>query len=93
MGIEAGTLRPDRTWFALAAYNIGMGHIYDARRLAERRGLDKNSWDDIEKVLPLLSKQQFYSTLRHGYARGYEPVRYVRKIRDYYSMLRANVPV
>lgn len=88
-----GVQGEDRTWFALAAYNIGMGHIYDARRLAERRGLDKNSWDDIEKVLPLLSKQQFYSTLRHGYARGYEPVRYVRKIRDYYSMLRANVPV
>lgn len=83
----------DRTWFALAAYNIGMGHIYDARRLAERRGLDKNSWDDLEKVLPLLSKKQFYSTLRHGYARGYEPVRYVRKVRDYYNMLRANVPV
>lgn len=88
-----GITGEDRTWFALAAYNIGMGHIYDARRLAERRGLDKNSWEDLEKVLPLLSKQQFYSTLRHGYARGYEPVRYVSKIRDYYNMLRANVPV
>ena len=88
-----GVQGEDRTWFALAAYNIGMGHIYDARRLAERRGLDKNSWEDLEKVLPLLSKQQFYTTLRHGYARGYEPVRYVRKIRDYYNMLRANVPV
>ncbi|WP_084397488.1 membrane-bound lytic murein transglycosylase MltF [Henriciella aquimarina] len=83
----------DRTWFALAAYNIGMGHIYDARRLAERRGLDKNSWTDLETILPLLSKKQYYSTLRHGYARGYEPVRYVRKVRDYYNMLRANVPV
>ncbi|MEQ8558597.1 MAG: membrane-bound lytic murein transglycosylase MltF [Henriciella sp.] len=88
-----GVTGEDRTWFALAAYNIGMGHIYDARRLAERRGLDKNSWEDLEQVLPLLSKRQFYSTVRHGYARGYEPVRYVSKIRDYYNMLRANVPV
>ena len=47
----------------------------------------------MERVLPLLSKQQFYTTLRHGYARGYEPVRYVRKVRDYYNMLQANVPV
>lgn len=83
----------DRTWFALAAYNIGMGHIYDARRLAERQGLDKNSWSAMERVLPLLSRKKYYSTVRHGYARGYEPVRYVSKVRDYYRMLKANVPV
>jgi len=91
--LPGGIEGEDRMWFALAAYNIGMGHIYDARRLAERQGLDKNSWSDMERVLPLLSKQQFYTTLRHGYARGYEPVRYVRKVRDYYNMLQANVPV
>ena len=83
----------DRLWFALAAYNIGMGHIYDARRLAERQGLDKNSWAAMERVLPLLSRKKYYTTVPRGYARGYEPVRYVRKIREYYKMLRANVPV
>ena len=83
----------DRLWFALAAYNIGMGHIYDARRIAERQGLDKNSWDDMERVLPLLSRPKYYQTVRHGYARGNELVIYVRKVRDYYNMLRANVPV
>lgn len=83
----------DRLWFALAAYNVGMGHIYDARRLAERQGLDKNNWRHIERVLPLLSRSKYYSTVKHGYARGHEPVRYVEKIRDYYNMLRANVPV
>ncbi|MEM5518806.1 membrane-bound lytic murein transglycosylase MltF [Henriciella sp. AS95] len=83
----------DRLWFALAAYNVGMGHIYDARRIAERKGLDKNSWDDLRTVLPLLSKPEYYKSVKHGYARGHEPVRYVRKVRDYYNMLRANVPV
>ncbi len=83
----------DRLWFALAAYNVGMGHIYDARKLAERQGLDKNQWRDIERVLPLLSRSKYYETVRHGYARGHEPVRYVEKVRDYYNMLRANVPV
>ncbi|WP_300375606.1 membrane-bound lytic murein transglycosylase MltF [Henriciella sp.] len=91
--LPEGIQGEDRMWFALAAYNVGMGHIYDARRLAERQGLNKNNWRDVERVLPLLSQKKYYSTLRHGYARGYEPVRYVQKIRDYYNMLRANVPV
>ncbi|WP_084420320.1 membrane-bound lytic murein transglycosylase MltF [Henriciella litoralis] len=83
----------DRTWFALAAYNIGLGHVYDARKLAVRQGLDPSSWDDIERMLPLLTRAKYYQTVKHGYARGYEPVRYVERIRDYYGMLRANVPV
>ncbi|MGB3626645.1 MAG: membrane-bound lytic murein transglycosylase MltF [Henriciella sp.] len=91
--IPDGVSGEDRLWFALAAYNVGMGHIYDARRLAERQGLDKNSWSDLERTLPLLTRPKYYKTVKHGYARGYEPVRYVRKIRDYYNMLRANVPV
>lgn len=82
---------PDRLWFALGAYNVGMGHIYDARRLAEQRGLDKSSWDDLAEVLPLLSEPEVYRNLRHGYARGHEPVQYVRNIREYYAMLHANL--
>ena len=91
--IPDGVQGEDRLWFALAAYNVGMGHIYDARRIAERKGLDKNRWDDLRTVLPLLSRPEYYSTVKHGYARGHEPVRYVRKIRDYYRMLRSNEPV
>ncbi|TGY94669.1 membrane-bound lytic murein transglycosylase MltF [Marinicauda pacifica] len=91
--IPDGVEGEDRLWFALAAYNVGMGHIYDARRLAERRGLDKNSWEAMEEVLPLLSQREYYTTVRHGYARGHEPVQYVRKIREYYAMLHANLQI
>ena len=91
--IPDGVEGEDRLWFALASYNVGMGHIYDARRLAERRGLDKNSWEAMEEVLPLLSQREHYTTVRHGYARGHEPVQYVRKIREYYAMLHANLQI
>ncbi len=79
----------DRIWFTLAAYNIGMGHMYDARALAERLGRNKNSWDDLAATLPLLSDPQYYETLRYGYARGLEPVRYVEKIQEYRALLDA----
>ncbi|MFP4474044.1 MAG: membrane-bound lytic murein transglycosylase MltF [Desulfatibacillaceae bacterium] len=77
----------DRMKFALAAYNVGMGHTYDARTLARRLGKDPDSWRDIKKVLPLLSQKKYYLQLRHGYARGLEPVRYVQRIYDYHDIL------
>ena len=78
---------PDRTWLALAAYNVGMGHIWDARKLA--RQLDKNPdlWQELSTVLPLLTKEKYHKHLKHGYARGWEPVNYVKNIRDYQDML------
>lgn len=78
---------PDRTWFALAAYNIGGGHLEDARKLTETEGLDPNKWLDVQKILPRLSQKQWYSKTRHGYARGGEPVHFVRNIRRYYDIL------
>jgi len=78
---------PDRTWIALAAYNVGMGHIIDARRLAIQEGLNPNLWQDLKRVLPLLSQKRYYKTLKYGYARGSEPVQYVQAIRDYYDLL------
>ncbi|MFB6260923.1 MAG: membrane-bound lytic murein transglycosylase MltF, partial [Thiohalorhabdaceae bacterium] len=78
---------PDRTWIALAAYNVGMGHIRDARRLAEREGLDPDSWNALKHMLPRLSQPQYYKTLPYGYARGKEPVKYVMRIRQYYQIL------
>ena len=77
----------NRLKFALAAYNVGMGHIFDARILAKRIGYDENSWNDIKKVLPLLSQKKYYRTLKHGYARGSEPVKYVEAIYDYKDIL------
>ena len=78
---------PDRTWFALAAYNIGLGHREDARGLTERRGADPHLWVDVKATLPLLQKSKWYKTTRYGYARGNEAVSYVQNIRLYHNML------
>ncbi|MFN3882580.1 MAG: membrane-bound lytic murein transglycosylase MltF [Nitrincola lacisaponensis] len=74
---------PDHTWFALAAYNIGYGHLEDARRLTQQLGGDPDRWADVRTHLPKLAQERYYTQLRHGYARGHEPVRYVDNIRRY----------
>lgn len=61
---------PDRTWFALAAYNVGIGHLDDARILTRNNGRDPNRWIDVKDHLPLLSKKEWYSQTRYGYACG-----------------------
>jgi membrane-bound lytic murein transglycosylase F len=78
----------DRLWIALAAYNIGMGHIQDARDLTRDRGEDPNSWTALKQTLPLLSQKAFYRNSRYGFCRGEEPVAYVRQIRLYYDILK-----
>lgn len=81
---------PDRTWLALAAYNIGMGHVEDARRIAQKLGKDPDKWADVKETLPLLTKRQWYENAKHGYVQGREPVRYVQAIRYYYNLLTWN---
>ncbi|WP_166216301.1 membrane-bound lytic murein transglycosylase MltF [Pseudomonas atagonensis] len=78
---------PDRTWFALAAYNVGSGHLDDARKLTAKEGLNPDKWLDVKKILPRLSQKQWYSKTRYGYARGGEPVHFVANIRRYYDIL------
>ncbi|WP_238375937.1 membrane-bound lytic murein transglycosylase MltF [Ectothiorhodospira magna] len=80
-------LEPDRTWMALAAYNVGLGHLYDARRITLSEGKDPNRWIDVMAHLPLLSRPEWYVHTRHGYARGWEPVHYVQNIRSFYDIL------
>ncbi|MBW6390815.1 membrane-bound lytic murein transglycosylase MltF [Billgrantia antri] len=77
----------DRLYMAMAAYNVGLGHLYDARKIAEERGGDPNSWRDVREALPLLQQHEWHSKTRHGYARGGEPVIYVRNIRRYHEIL------
>ena len=79
---------PDRTLMALAAYNIGFGHLQDARILAGRLGKPENSWHGVRSVLPLLQQKKYYRTLAHRYARGNEAVIYVDRIRTYHKMLQ-----
>lgn len=77
----------DRIWLALAAYNVGFGHVLDARRLASAFGHNPDTWHDMAKVLPLLSRKRYYKYLKHGRARGWEPVHFVRRIRNYEEIL------
>ena len=79
---------PDRTWMALAAYNVGFNHIKDARMIVEWDNGDPDTWVDISKALPLLAQRKWYSLVPFGYARGWEPVLYVNNIRAYYDILR-----
>jgi membrane-bound lytic murein transglycosylase F len=79
---------PDRTWMALAAYNVGFNHIKDARTIVEIQGGDPDTWVDMSDALPLLSQRKWYSQLPFGYARGWEPVLYVNNIRAYYNILK-----
>lgn len=78
---------PDLTWLALAAYNVGLGHLEDARMLTEMNGGNPNSWTDVRDTLPLLAKPKWYEQTRFGYARGGEPARYVDNIRRYYDII------
>lgn len=81
---------PDRSWMALAAYNVGFGHLEDARILTERMGRNPDKWTDVRDHLPLLAKRQYYQHTKHGYARGWEPVTYVQNIRHYHALLTWN---
>ena len=78
---------PDRTWMAMASYNVGYGHLEDARIITQIRGGNPDSWNDVKENLPLLSRKKWYKNTKHGYARGWEPVRYVENIRSYYDLL------
>ncbi len=79
---------PDRTWLALAAYNVGFGHLKDAQDIVRQQRGDPNSWLDVKQALPLLAKRKYYSRSSYGYARGWEPVKYVENIRTYYRIMQ-----
>ena len=79
--------QPDRTWLALASYNVGYGHLEDARKITQMNNGDPDKWIDVKENLPLLSRKKWYKKTVHGYARGYEPVKYVENIRKYSDLL------
>ncbi len=78
---------PDRTWLTLASYNVGYGHLEDARILTQRHGLNPDSWVDVKKTLPLLTRSDFYTTVKRGFARGGEAVILTENIRNYFDIL------
>jgi len=78
---------PDRTWIALAAYNVGPGHVRDAQKITEMQGGDPHRWMDLKERLPLLAQKKWHKKTQYGYARGHEPVTYVQNIRRFYDLL------
>jgi membrane-bound lytic murein transglycosylase F len=85
--IPARVAEPDRSWLALAAYNVGFGHLEDARILAQMQGKDPDSWADVRQFLPWLAQERWYRQARRGYARGWEPVRFVDQVRGFLAVL------
>ena len=71
-----------RVKFILASYNVGLGHVQDAVRLAEEHGDNAKSWDDVAYWLVRKSSRAVYNdpVVKHGFARGTEPVAYVDAI-------------
>ncbi len=80
----------DRLWLAMAAYNVGYGHLEDARLITQQHGGNPNKWADVKEYLPLLAKRQHYKFTKHGFARGQEAVDYVQNIRNFYTVLAWN---
>lgn len=92
MGMIPGNIHSrDRLSIALAAYNVGPMHLRDAQELAIRLGKNPWSWTDLKTVLPLLGNSRFEKYLKHGLARGDEPVVFVDRVRNFYEILEARM--
>jgi membrane-bound lytic murein transglycosylase F len=78
---------PDRTWLAVAAYNLGFGHLEDARILTQMQGADPDRWEEVRERLPLLSDKAWFSRVQRGFAPGQTAVVYVDNVRRYYEIL------
>jgi len=78
---------PDRTWLTIAAYNVGFGHLEDARIITQSLGKDPDSWSEVREELPLLAQGRWYSRAKRGYARGWEPVQFVDRIQRFLTLL------
>jgi membrane-bound lytic murein transglycosylase F len=83
-----GVEEDDRMLLALAAYNVGAGHVQDARRLASKRGLDPNRWESVARTLPLLRYRAYYQNAEQGFCRGDITVAYVKHILIYHDILK-----
>jgi membrane-bound lytic murein transglycosylase F len=77
----------DRVILALAAYNIGIGHLQDAFTLTESAGKNPYHWNHLKNELPKLARNEFYRNTQYGQARGGETVEYVEKTKAYFHYL------
>lgn len=81
----------ERIYFVMASYNVGQGHVQDARRLAEAEGADPDIWHgQVEEYMLKKANPEYYNReeVRFGYASGLEPVSYVRSVFNLYKHYR-----
>ena len=77
----------DKTWMSLAAYNAGFKHLKDTRNLAKEMGKDPNSWNEVNKVLPLHLEKTLTLDKKVTNQRAQETIDYVDKIKLFYKTL------
>ena len=83
----------ERVKFVLAAYNSGLGHVYDAQRLASKYGKYPDIWDNnVDYFILNKSKKQYYNDTccKAGYLRGTETYRFVEEVLDRFYQYQAN---
>ncbi|MGL4230487.1 MAG: transglycosylase SLT domain-containing protein, partial [Casimicrobium sp.] len=85
--LAARIAEPDKTWLALAAYNIGIGHVENARILTQRSKKNPDAWPDVRRHLPLLTKPDIATQFKLGPCRCNMPVEFVEAVRAYYDVL------
>jgi membrane-bound lytic murein transglycosylase F len=83
---------PDRTLLAMAAYNIGIGHLEDARIITQMRKKNPDKWSDVRANLPRLSDPVWYKRVKRGYANGRETAQFVERVSQFAAILEASVP-
>jgi membrane-bound lytic murein transglycosylase F len=85
--VPARIPEPDRTWLAVAAYNVGFGHLEDARIITQMQGASPDDWNEVRGRLPLLADAAWHARVERGYAPGPQAVTYVDNVRRYYEIL------
>ena len=83
---------PDRTWLAIAAYNIGIGHLEDARVITQMRKKNPDRWSEVRANLPRLSDPHWHKRVKHGYANGRETMQFVERVSQFAAILESRVP-
>ena len=86
----------ERIKFVIAAYNSGLGHIFDAIALAEKNGMDPQKWTGNVSVAALMkSRPEYYNdpVVKNGFFRGRETVDFVDRVMEIYNILKSNQPL
>jgi membrane-bound lytic murein transglycosylase F len=80
--------KTERLKFVLGSYNIGVGHVMDARKLAMKYNRDPSIWNDnVDYFLMKKSNPLFYNdpVVKFGYCRGEESLNFVSIVLGHYQ--------